>query len=135
MFEFHGWAIIRESPKNSDDTEKNIKNIIMDISNFIKKLNWENNILEVKELNGSYHFYTTGLLNHRSQEVEELMDLYKYISKIAPGSYGLLYTYNDEDKNGFDNEFRVIVLRRGKLQIKEDNYLSPFIPTLEDEFE
>ncbi|MEK4043319.1 Imm7 family immunity protein [Paenibacillus sp. FSL H8-0048] len=32
---------------------------------------------------------------------------------VAPGSYGLLYMRDDEDIEGFNNEFKVFILKLG----------------------
>ncbi|KRF32213.1 hypothetical protein ASG93_04815 [Paenibacillus sp. Soil787] len=60
------------------------------------------------------------------------------MSENLPGSYGLLYVHNDEDFKGEDdnsNNFIVWKLARGKLTQEKDNYLSPYIPVVEDEYD
>ena len=54
------------------------------------------------------------------------------LGKIAEGSYGLLYIWNDEDSRNY-NSFIVHRLARGKVQILQDAMLSPVVPILEDE--
>ncbi|EKO16524.1 immunity 7 family protein [Leptospira kirschneri] len=54
----------------------------------------------------------SGLFNHRSALI---IDIFKKISDIMPGSYGLLYIHDEEDdKNEIDhsNEFVVWKLAR-----------------------
>lgn len=70
--------------------------------------------------------------NRIQKRAEEIINLYQFIADQAPGSYGLLYTRDDEDIEGYDNEFRVFVLARGIIQQKEDVLLSPFVPIVED---
>ncbi|MNN35540.1 hypothetical protein D3C81_1493930 [compost metagenome] len=82
--------------------------------------------------NGIYHLSVGGFLNRKTSEAEEIIKLYQFIAEHASGSYGLLYTRDDEDIEGYDNEFRVFVLARGSLQLKEDVFLSPFVPVVED---
>src|SRR5215467_2984439 len=48
-----------------------------------------------------------------------------------PGSYGLLYVWDDES-NQHPNEFRVFKLARGRVTEHSDVLLSPVIPALED---
>lgn len=131
MYEFHGWAVIRETPQVID--EENIDDIAKMIEEYIDNLNWESGILKIFAVNGEYQIIVSGVSNHKTQESEELLGVYKYIAKIAPGSYGLLYVKDDEDTKGLDNEFIVYTLVRGNLSIQKDMFLSPFIPIVEDE--
>ncbi|WP_338019664.1 Imm7 family immunity protein [Paenibacillus piscarius] len=83
-------------------------------------------------MNGIYHLSVSGFLNRKTSEIDELMMLYQFIANEAPGSYGLLYARDDEDNEGFDNEFKVFVLKQGGIQQKEDYFLSPFNLKVED---
>jgi hypothetical protein len=58
-----------------------------------------------------------------------------WIGAVAPGSFGLLYTWNDEGPASVSNRFEIRRLVRGILSIHEDTLLSPCIPTVEDSFE
>ena len=58
--------------------------------------------------------------------------MFEKIGQIAKGSYGLIYLYNDEDTQGKNNIFQVFSMVRGKIYEKEDPFLSPIIPVLED---
>jgi len=133
MYEFHGWVVIRETPKIVD--EENIDYIVQDIEQTINKLNWNSGVLKLFVVNGEYRILVSGLSNHKAQEAEEVFELYKYVAKIARGSYGLLYVRDDEDIAGLDNEFVVHVLVRGNFTIQKDTFLSPFIPVVEDEYD
>ena len=62
-----------------------------------------------------------------------MVDLFAGVGQDAPGSYGLLYIRDDEDPNGRVNEFQVLVMRRGKVTVHPDAFLSPCIPIIEDE--
>lgn len=130
MYEFHGWAVIRETPQVID--EENIDDIAKMIEEYIDNLNWESGIFKIFAVNGEYQIIVSGVSNHKTKE-SELLGVYKYIAKIAPGSYGLLYVKDDEDTKGLDNEFIVYTLVRGNLSIQKDTFLSPFIPIVEDE--
>ncbi|MGR6542089.1 Imm7 family immunity protein [Paenibacillus tundrae] len=58
----------------------------------------------------------------------------KTIGVMAPGSYGMLYVFNDEHPKHF-NEFNVYVLTRGNVEERNDPFLSPLIPTVADDSE
>jgi hypothetical protein len=60
------------------------------------------------------------------------------VAENLPGSYGLLYVHDDEDiqdEEDNSNTFVVWKITRGKLTQEKDNYLSPCIPVIEDEYD
>lgn len=134
MYEFHGWANIRQTYKNVDLEEEKIEFIVGELKEYITKLQMINWIFDVKAFNGEYHLIVSGFTNHAYPASKQLFDLYKYIAQIALGSYGILYVHNEEDNKGFDNKFRVYVLSRGNIVEKVDPFFSPFIPTVEDAY-
>ncbi|MNW38463.1 hypothetical protein D3C74_155290 [compost metagenome] len=131
MFEFHGWITIHESISEVD--AGNLDSIIKNIEKFISDLDWNSGILKVYPTNGEYHLSAGGFMNRKAAEAEEVIKLYQFIAEQAPGSYGLLYTRDDEDIEGYDNEFKVLVLARGSIQRKKDVLLSPFVPVVQDD--
>jgi hypothetical protein len=77
--------------------------------------------------------------NHRSSSLWELMD---WIAENGPGSYGLIYVWDDED-NGHgrevriqdhSNEFRVWRILNGKVEEFADPFLSPIVPVINPTF-
>jgi len=134
MYEYHGWATIRESFLNEDDVEDNIHEIVSDIGDRIQALNCGHGLLDLRAVNGEFHLSVSGIPNHKGSWGEEIHALFAYIAEVAVGSYGLLYVLDDEDENGEDNEFQAYVMARGKVEKKRDIFLSPFFPTVEDEY-
>ena len=132
MVEFHGWVTVRDVYSCDMEENPNFDNVIMDIKKSISLLEWCNGFYDLRIINGEYQFMISGYLNHRSKEIEELFDIYKKISILATGSYGLLYIHDDEDKNGYDNVFIVYVLTKGNIKKHIDTYLSPFVGTVEE---
>lgn len=130
MYEYHGWVTLREAPYFVEDGK--INKIAQQISNYIEELNIDLGISNVHSINGEFFLLISGFNNH-SDIHSTILQLYKFIARVSPGSYGLLYTRDDEDLNGKHNEFCVCVLSRGKLDIKSDPFLSPFISVVEDE--
>ncbi len=84
-------------------------------------------------LNGESQLWIAGFKNHATVLRQELLDLLQYTADVAPGSYGLLYTLDDEDPIHY-NAFRVYVLARGTVTERADPFLSPFVPRVEDEY-
>lgn len=133
MYEFHGWATIHET--TAEANAGSLELIIKNIQSFISELDWSSGLLELYPANGNCYLSVGGFLNRKTSEAEEIIKLYQFIADQAPGSYGLLYTRDDEDIEGYDNQFRVFVLARGNIQLKEDVFLSPFVPVVEDDNE
>ena len=127
MYEFHGWRHSGESCGGGWARHDHSK-IQLKITEFA----WGSGLLSLNAANGSYYLHIGGFTNRKGAEVAEIEALYQLIGEIAPGSYGLLYTRDDENLEGYDNEFRVKVLARGQLKEQSDPFL-PCVPVIEDE--
>lgn len=140
MLELHSWLTIRSTYTCADDEyddEAAVKRIREEI---IKN----NDDITIEGKNAIYYIRNTISSNHKSADFYELMDTYKKIIEIAPGSYGLIYMWDDEDglrswdkkkdEDREDNEFQVYVIKRGTITKVKDTFLSPCIPCIEDEF-
>lgn len=130
MIELHGWITIRATYKANFDEEENVDLLVKKIQNEIKKLSWFKS--EVKAQNGEWFMEFSLYTNRMNLQTLEVFELYQNIGKIAEGSYGLIYLYNDEDSNGKENQFQVFSLARGIVKENLDPFLSPIIPIIED---
>jgi hypothetical protein len=137
MYEFYGWASIRESVREVD--EGNLDTIVEKIQAYIDQLAPRHTLvsyhtrLELFQGNSSVRCFTmSGQKNHKSAVIPDIFEIYELIAKLAPGSYGILYIRDDEDAH-YWNDFQVYVLMRGKLTQRQDPFFSPIIPTIEDE--
>ncbi len=128
MVEMLGWVTIRDTYKvvDTDKTEKVTKLLELEF----KTINYLNP--EIKWINGECCLQLSLYSNHWNEECDEMLKIYRIIADKAEGSYGLLYVYNDEDRE-FYNEFIIYRLVRGKIEIFNDKLLSPFVPIIEDE--
>ena len=86
-------------------------------------------------MNGEWFLQFSLYSNRKDSRSQEIFGLYRSIGEIAPGSYGLIYLYDDEDREGRENQFQVYMLARGCVEEREDLYLSPVIPVIEDQDE
>ncbi|MEM6721620.1 MAG: Imm7 family immunity protein [Bacteroidota bacterium] len=129
MIEFNGWAIIRESFREEDDDTQLLDVIVQKIERKIsEELNYGNEVYSLRYLNGTYHLAIMANHNHRT---EHIIDFFKWIAKIAKGSYGILYVQDDEDiERGYENQFRVWRMKKGIVTELNDNYLSPVNPEI-----
>ena len=128
MVEMHGWVTIRDTYKvvDTDNTEKVTKILELEF----KTINYLNP--EIKWINGECCLQLSLYSNHWNEECDEMLKIYRIIADKAEGSYGLLYVYNDEDRELY-NEFIIYRLVRGKIEIFNDKLLSPYVPIIEDE--
>ena len=131
MVELHGWALIRESFA-ADSEEENIDLIVSGLSREIKKLETDEKQLRIDYCNGEAFVTASKFANHFSDDIKGIIDFFKHIALVAPGSYGMLYLRDDEDTNGFHNAFQVFVLLKGRFELHRDPFLSPYIPTVEE---
>ncbi len=129
MIELHAWITIRETYKSTIDEEDNIELIINDIKKMISDM--PNLNVPVKSMNGTYFIEFSVFSNRHNNETYEAFEVFNEIGKMAPGSYGLIYLYDDESFE-HDNEFQVFSLTKGKVKKVNDYYLSPITPTIED---
>jgi hypothetical protein len=126
MFEYHGWATLSLSPGEEDEN---------DLARFAERLRARiaefgdgSGVCDVRVVNASWHVWLAGNPNHRHPQV---LRLFPYIARHAPGSYGLLYVWDDEDAV-HENAFRVFRLARGRVDEVADPHLSPCEPTIVD---
>jgi hypothetical protein len=132
MFEYHGWATLRTDimDEYGDEDEDALQNLLGELRQYIITLSI-NGAIHIEQRNLLYALSIFGHNNHRQQPV---MDLFSWLAQNARGSYGLLYIHDDEDFNrGSDNtnQFRVWRLALGQLEELDDQFLSPYIPTVE----
>jgi len=76
-------------------------------------LNSINNIVARLELdlNGADALTVAAFKNHRN---EQIVELFRWLAAHRPGSYGLLYVLDEEDKRDVEGSFRVWRLARGR---------------------
>ncbi|WP_339298636.1 Imm7 family immunity protein [Paenibacillus sp. FSL R5-0623] len=126
MYEYHGWATIRESVSFEED-EYQYGLVIQHLLEYVEELNWPTGVLDVRAVNGDFQLWIAGLDNHKPVSKYDPTEVLKKVGKIAPDSYGILYVRDSDDTESF-KQFKVYTLIRG-------NFLSPFIPKLEGDYE
>ena len=131
MFEYQGWATILASYHENEAQEENFdkaSRLLIDKLNSIAAPHFESGI---KYFNGSLRCWFIGFSNHCAQEWFEILEFYRLLAENAPGSYGILSCRDDEDEDK-NNEFRIFVLKKGKVIEVNDLLLSPCIPEIEE---
>lgn len=130
MVTIFGWMEIRATYFDEDKHPEIDENkIYSKIERIIGELKY--NELKLVEKNYTRYVQFSVFENHRTEKTDEIIKTFSNISKIATGSYGLLYCLDDEDKLYYD-EFRVLISKKGKTEWKEDDYFSPCSKMIED---
>ena len=132
MFEYQGWATIREAYSERNEDENLLNDVVLSIKKIITQIDQPQRILDLKFMNGIPRLWVLGSTNHKGSDWEDVYKLFEFIAEKAPGSYGLLSYWDDEDDSGHDNFINVYALKKGKLSFHKDSFLSPCIPTIEE---
>lgn len=129
MFEYHGWAVVRDDTYDGDDAK--LRSIVTELEQRAGEFNDGSGMTDIRWINGACFITFAGKPNHRHECV---FGWFRWLAKHAPGSYGLLYIWDDENTE-FGNTFQVHCLRRGLVEERIDPFLSPCIPAVEDPYD
>lgn len=129
MYEWHGWATIR-TRYDCDDSDDNPTSDTVDAVRALVATTQDrsNEVADLRSVNGDYHLWLAGTHNHATSGVVEL---FRAVAALAPGSYGLLHVLDDEDSTT-PNGWVCHVMRRGAVTASPDAHLSPHIGRVED---
>jgi hypothetical protein len=130
MFEYHAWLTIHSSP--GDEAEEDLQAAVSAAERELQPVQGGTTDISLRWVNGMAQLHMSGFLNHRSSEGQQVIEVFERIGQIAPGSYGVLFARDDEDPDGHQNEFQILVMRRGSILAVPDRLLSPYIPIVED---
>ena len=121
MIQINGWLVIIPTYLDEDlHVEIDEESIYSQVDSIIADLKY--NDLKIVSMNGIKTINVFMCTNHKTIEAEEILQTFENIAKVATGSYGLLYVwdeYEDEDN------FWVLVARKGVVEWKKDEYFSP----------
>jgi hypothetical protein len=131
MFEYHAWMVIHSSP--GDEEYEDLQAAFDAAERELQPIRKGTTAISLRWVNGMAQLQMSGFLNHRSGEGQRVIEAFQRIGELAPGSYGVLFARDDEDPGGRQNEFQVLVMRRGSSLTVADGFLSPYIPVVEDE--
>jgi hypothetical protein len=128
VFEYHGWVTIQANDDETSLLERLVERVHRAVRDF-----GEIDLVDLRWVNGVPVLHLGGLDKHGATMAPDLLDLYTRIGELAPGSYGLLHVWDDQDLQ-HDNEFRVHRMARGQVTEMADTLLSPVAPTIVDAY-
>jgi hypothetical protein len=131
LYQFHGWFGINTDTDSSD--AEDLASAVNAIQAAVDDLDWDNGLAEVRAFNGTFFLYLLGAGNRPRTFPADIESLLDVVSSVAPGSYGLLYSWDDDLSDEAGNMFRVQVMAKGIVTPHRDPFLSPIVPTLSDE--
>ncbi|MDP8099334.1 Imm7 family immunity protein [Pasteurella atlantica] len=132
MIEFYGWIKIRESYDEKNESDELLSDIYKKLNTRLSEIQHNNFFIELLFLNGEGRLIFTGESNHKSQSWYDCLSLCEWVTKNAVGSYGVIYFFDDEDTEGYNNQFQIFSIKKGKLSLEADKLLSPFFEELEN---
>ncbi|MEU0873453.1 Imm7 family immunity protein [Nocardia brasiliensis] len=129
MFEYHGWSTVQYDVEYDDDARSDT--VYAAVQARLDAFDTGAGLVDLRYVNGKIQLHFSGYTNHPHWNV---LDTFKELGTVAPGSYGMLWVRNDEDPVLY-NEFQVFVMRRGQTTTQKDTLLSPCVPLIENQDE
>jgi Immunity protein 7 len=126
VYEWHGWTTIRSSATVADAEEDPSPALLSGVRALLaERAAVAYETADLRVANGQYHLWLAGMHNHLAPGI---VGLYRAVAAVAPGSYGILYTHDDDISNYRDRW----VMRRGQVRREQDHVLSPHVGMVED---
>jgi len=126
VLEYHGWVTLQATDDETSLLERIVERVHRAVRDF-----GEIDLVDLRWVNGVPMLHLGGMDKHGATMAPELLELFTRIGELAPGSYGLLHVWDDQDLQN-DNEFRVHRMARGQVTDFSDTLLSPVAPTIVD---
>ncbi len=131
MYNYHLWIVLSESTEESDTG--GLAEKIEQLRELVTERVTVQPQDPVNQVNYDWVFQCSASHNHKGDAHQRLESLLAWITEYLPGSFGLVYWNDDEDEIPENSEaFRVLVIARGGITERNDNFLSPIVPTIED---
>lgn len=132
MFEYHGWVTVQATASGDDDAAL-LERLVDRVHRAIRDAG-DVDLVDLRWSAGMPMLHFAGFDKHGGRLAPDLLELFTRAGELAPGSYGLLYMWDDQDPE-HDNEFRVYRMARGQVTEREDPHLTPVAPTVLDTYE
>jgi immunity protein 7 of polymorphic toxin system len=131
MYQVNGWLVLRDSPEESEPARQ--EELDRAVHKLVDAFEWPSGSVDLRTLNGETFLTVTCLTNHRGPEAADLERLLNVVSEYGHGSFGLFHEWDDESQDWpGPHAFKVRVVTRGLVTVREDPFFSPITPTIED---
>lgn len=130
MYRFHGWVVLSDDTYETsyDLVEAQVPELLAVARQPALSVQYD-----VVRVNLDVVLTIHGLPNRRRHEADVLDRVLAFIAERLPGSYGVVYIRDDERTTPPGvNAFEVRVIRRGMVEVRDDPFLSPCNPVIED---
>jgi hypothetical protein len=131
VFEYHGWVTI-QATATGDSEFALLERIVERVRRAVRDFG-DLDLVDLRWVNGVPVLHLGGMDKHGATIAPDLLDLFTRVGELAPGSYGLLHVWDDQDIE-HDNDFRVHRMARGQVSERADAFLSPVAPTVVDAY-
>lgn len=132
MYELTGWIAISTDPYEEKSAERSIAE--GKVRDYLASSQVLPDAVQIRNMNGVPFLGIGACHNRRVGLHQEVIELLKFVGREARASYGIVYWRDDEDPSlPAGPNFHVFVMRRGELSMHLDPFLSPVVPTIEDE--
>jgi len=129
--DINGWAVINESYVYDDESSIPYERYIDAVRAHVTELDL-GFAVTVSTPNGIGMVQVAMCRNHDDRATDEILDLFRYIGQIAPGSYGQLHFRDEEGRRRDWNTMDVAVLARGSVTMHKDPFFNPCCPNIEE---
>lgn len=135
MINYYGWFNLRETCGDDAWDYERREYVLAGLKNEMARLERPGlSNLSLQQVSDTWILLIGGSRNHRAGDFDEILELLRRVGTELPGSFGLLYVYDDEDpRPEFRENFAIWRLARGTLGESQDRLLSPIVPVVEDE--
>lgn len=131
-----GWFSLNHTTTGEGDDPAVVQATAERLAPLLQADGWPTSSAELKWRNGELYLVVSGLVNRRRFEADALDDMLGIIARDLPGSYGLLYERDDgRTETPGPDAFTVRVMTKGNVETRLDPFLSPAVPTIEDELD
>ena len=127
MVELHGWLTVEETYADEDLLPEHEQRRIAEA---VRGIIAESGLVP-EYVNGACFLRALYCGNHRTPQVDAVIECFRRVAETASGSYGMIHLRDDEDAVS-GNAFQVWVFRRGACIQRADTDFSPCIPVIED---
>lgn len=122
-----GWADLSVDPLEGDGTQEALA-LESAVNHAIEEVGLSQ-VVDVSFANGALILRITIFQNRDRGDTDRVLELLRRVGELGPASYGVFYKRDDDTSESLER----FVLKRGTVEVVEDDLFSPIIPTIADD--